>query len=320
LGGASVSDSPLGSADIDNLDNPLSDAVTTMRAAADSSRPVVSIVIPAHDEEAVIGANLGRLLDGAGRGELDIVVVANACSDGTAAIARSFGGVRVIETDIPGKVNALRIGDQACRTFPRAYLDADVELTTDGVRALVEIARRPGVLACAPVPRLDLAGVGPVARRVHRVHDRMVAPGRALAGVGAYLLTEAGHARVFPMPDVISDDGWVHNSFAPEERAAVPQARSVVRPARSVRAYLNRRVRVRLGNRQLAELGRPAPQGRLGLGSLITLVTRREVSPLDAACYLAVQLLDRLLTWVRRRGPVRWGGDAGSRASASNHV
>jgi hypothetical protein len=227
-------------------------------------------------------------------------------------------GVRVIETEIPGKVNALRLGDEACQTFPRAYVDADVGITADSVRALVGAVRRQGVLACAPVPYLDLAGVGPIARRVHRVHDRMVAPGRALAGAGVYMLTEAGHARVFPMPDVISDDGWVHNNFAVEERTVVPQAQSVVRPARTVRAHLNRRVRVRLGNQQLAALGRPAPQGRLGTGPLAALVTHRQVSPLDATCYLSVMLLDRLLTRIRARGPVGWGNDASSRSSTSD--
>ncbi len=116
------------------------------------------------------------------------------------------------------------------------------------------------------------------------------------------------------MPDVISDDGWVHNSFAPDERVVVPDARSVVRPARTVRAHLKRRIRVRRGNEQLAALGRPAPQGRLGLRTLATLVTTRQVSPLDASCYLAVLSLDRLLTHFSGNGQVRWGGDASSRS------
>jgi glycosyltransferase involved in cell wall biosynthesis len=277
-------------------------------------RPIASVVIPAHNEEAVIAGNLRRLLDGAASGEFDVVVVANACSDGTAAAARS-AGVRVIETAVPGKVHALTLGDAACQTFPRAYVDADVGITARGIRALVAATRRPGVQACAPVPRLDLTQVQPVARRVHRVHDRMVAPGRALAGVGTYMLTEAGHARVFPLPDVLSDDGWVHNSFAPSERAVVPAAETVIRPARTVRAYLNRRVRVRLGNQQLAALGRPAPQGPLGLRELRRLVTGRQVSALDAGCYLAVLAVDRLLTRVRAGRQVHWGHDASSRVS-----
>ncbi|MGV9777655.1 glycosyltransferase [Streptosporangium sp. NPDC003464] len=277
--------------------------------------PVVSVVVPAHNEEAVVAAGLRRLLAGTAPGEFDVVVVANACSDRTAEVARR-AGVRVVETPVPGKANALRLGDEVCRTFPRVYLDADVELSAESVRALAAAAGRPGVLACAPVPVLDLDGVGWIARRMHRVHDQLIAPFRALAGVGVYVLTERGHARVFPLPDVISDDGWVHGSFAPHERVVVPEARSLVRPARTVSAHLNRRVRVRLGNRQLAELGRSAAEGRLRLSSLGALVAGRKVSPSDAVCYLTVLLMDRALTRVRARrgGQVQWGTDAGSRA------
>jgi glycosyltransferase involved in cell wall biosynthesis len=281
--------------------------------------PIVSIVVPAHNEEGVLAGNLGRLLDGAEPGEFDIVVVANACSDGTAEAARR-AGVRVLETATPGKANALRLGDQACGTFPRVYLDADVVLTAASVRALAEAAARPGVLACAPVPRWDLRGASGVARRLHKVHDALVAPSRALSGVGVYVLTEQGHDRVFPMPDVISDDGLVHRSFAPAERAVVAEAWSLVRPARTVRAHLRRRVRVRQGNRELDALGLPLAEGRLELRALRALVTGRAVTPLDAACYLGVLALDRGLTRLRavqgRTGQGQWGTDTGSRAQA----
>ncbi|AQZ67284.1 hypothetical protein BKM31_42720 [[Actinomadura] parvosata subsp. kistnae] len=272
-------------------------------------KPVISVVIPAHNEEAVVAAGLDLLLAGAGPGEFDVVVVANGCSDGTAAAA-ARPGVRVLETPVAGKAGALRLGDAACRTFPRAYVDADVRLDAASLRALAETASRPGVLACAPVPEWDLDGTGPVVRRVHRVHDRLIAPTRALAGVGVYVLAEKGHERAFPLPDVISDDGWVDGCFTGSERVVVTAARSVVRPPRTVRAHLRRRVRVRQGNRELAALGRP---GRpLRLGALGRLLASRTVGPLDAACYLAVLVLDRLLTRLRR-GSAGWGTDAGSR-------
>jgi hypothetical protein len=277
-------------------------------------KPIAAVVVPAHNEESVIAANLAKLLEGTAPGEFEVVVVANGCADRTAEVARR-DGVRVLETEEPGKANALRLGDAACRTFPRIYLDADVELSAASARLLVAACERPAVLACAPAPELDLSGVGWVARRLHRVHQELIAPVRALAGVGVYVLTERGHARAFPMPDVISDDGWVNGSFAPAERLVVPEARSLVHPARTVAAHLNRRVRVRLGNRQLAALGRPAAASRLKLGDLRALVTGRKVSPLDAGCYLAVLALDRVLTRLRERpdGRVGWGTDAGSR-------
>jgi hypothetical protein len=93
----------------------------------------------------------------------------------------------------------------------------------------------------------------------------------------------------------------------------VPGAFSLVRPARTVRAHLNRRVRVRLGNRQLAELGRPVNETPLTMGDLRGVVRRREVGPVDAACYLSVLTLDKLLTRIRRGRPVNWGTDASSR-------
>ncbi|MFC4011060.1 glycosyltransferase [Nonomuraea purpurea] len=268
--------------------------------------PIASVVIPAHNEETVIGAGLSALLGAAAPGEFDVVVVANACADGTAAVARA-AGVRVIETPVGGKANALRLGDAACRTFPRIYLDADVELTTGSARALVAALARPGVLACAPVPVLDLGAVGWAARRVHRVHDLMVGPTRVLAGAGVYALGELGHVRAFPLPDVLSDDGWVHASFAGGERVPVQEATSLVRPAPTVAAYLRRRIRVRLGNRQLAALGRPVTRTGLRLSAVGDLVRRGRVSPLDALCYLTVLVLDRALTAFRRPARASWG-------------
>ncbi|ROO82743.1 glycosyl transferase family 2 [Actinocorallia herbida] len=268
--------------------------------------------MPAHNEEAVIGDGLRRLLAGTRPGEVEVIVVANACTDRTAEAARA-AGVRVIETEVPGKHHALHLGDAACAVFPRLYLDADVALT--GLRALLEAIARPGVLACAPVPHWDLTGCGPVVRRVHRTHDRLIAPTRVLAGAGAYLLSEEGHRRVFPLPDgLLADDGWVHAAFTGPERTAVPEAVTVVRQTRTVRAHLRRRARVRRGNRQLAALGRPASARPLGAGDLLGLARRGGAGPLDVACYAAVMLLDKASAhWPGGSG---WGADRTSRAAS----
>lgn len=58
-----------------------------------------------------------------------------------------------------------------------------------------EGAIRPGVLACAPVPELDIPGSSWVTRRVHLVHEQLVAVDRVVAGAGVYVLSERGRAR-----------------------------------------------------------------------------------------------------------------------------
>lgn len=276
--------------------------------------PLVSVVIPAHNEESGIGRCLRLLTDTAANGELDVVVVANACQDATAEVAR-LCGARVLETPIAGKAHALRLGDAQCRTFPRLYLDADVDLSTNSVRAMVAALATTDALACAPTPVLDTTGASWVVIRFNRVLDRLLAGRRGLAGTGAYLLDAVGHGRVFPLPDLINDDGYVNRSFSSAEQVVVPAARAVVRPPKTVAAVVRRRARVRLGNRALDRLGLPAPEGRINLGDLRTLVRRREVGLLDAACFLSVMAIERgLALWRDVRGEnANWSSDRTSR-------
>ena len=82
---------------------------------------------------------------------MDIIVVANGCTDDTAEVAASFGpAVRVLTLPVASKHEALAAGDRAAAGFPRIYVDADVELRVDDVRALAAALSQPGVLAAAP--------------------------------------------------------------------------------------------------------------------------------------------------------------------------
>ena len=98
-----------------------------------------SVVIPAHNEEAVIGRCLSSLMDGAPPEELEVLVVCNGCDDRTADVARrSAPNATVLEIPVASKVEALNVGDEHATHFPRFYVDADVELSYP---ALVSVAR-----------------------------------------------------------------------------------------------------------------------------------------------------------------------------------
>src|SRR3954468_22237938 len=89
-----------------------------------------SIVIAAHNESEVIESTLRSVLANRLDRPVQVIVVANGCSDDTAERARAFGGpVEVIETPVGNKINALNLGDRAARYFPRAFLDADCALS-----------------------------------------------------------------------------------------------------------------------------------------------------------------------------------------------
>lgn len=119
---------------------------------------MTAIIVPAHNEAAVIGQTLQGLLRQVGEGD-EVIVVCNGCSDDTAGVARRFEPrVTVLETDVPSKTNALNLGDRRARSFPRVYLDADVVLGDGALAEIVRVLESGRWLAVSPDPVMNLEG------------------------------------------------------------------------------------------------------------------------------------------------------------------
>jgi glycosyltransferase involved in cell wall biosynthesis len=195
-----------------------------------------SVVVPAHNEQAVIGACLAPLAPLVADGTVEVVVVCNGCTDGTADVARSFPGVRVVELPVGSKPAALRAGDRAATALPRIYLDADVVLAPEAARAvLARLDGSPGAaVAARPPVRYDAAGSSPLVRRYYRARARIPAVLGSLWGAGVYALSAAGRARFGEFPDLVADDLWVDQLFAAGEVEIVDCPPVTVRaPART---------------------------------------------------------------------------------------
>jgi hypothetical protein len=126
------------------------------------SIPGVSIVIPARNEEASLGACLESLTAQAGV-TFEIVVVDDGSSDRTPEIARSFAGVRLIplSSDPPherwtGKNNALVAGAKQARAEWLLFTDADTVHSPGSLaRALHEAKKeRADLLSYSPAQAL----------------------------------------------------------------------------------------------------------------------------------------------------------------------
>lgn len=91
----------------------------------------VAIAIPAHDEAALIGRCLDAIARQQDPGPLVVIVLANNCSDATAAIARQPRGIdiRVVEHDFPA--DRRNAGHARRLAMARAAEIADIVLTTD---------------------------------------------------------------------------------------------------------------------------------------------------------------------------------------------
>lgn len=108
-----------------------------------------AIVVPAHDEEAVIASRLSALIRAAG--EIPVLVVADNCSDATAQLAKA-AGAEVIERHDPahrGKGYALAHAArhlQAAAPRVVVVIDADCSIDAASLKALigrVDVTGRP---------------------------------------------------------------------------------------------------------------------------------------------------------------------------------
>lgn len=213
---------------------------------------MATIVIPAHNEAAVIGRCLDAVLTGAAPGEFDVVVAANGCTDATVAVARSRG-VRVLDLAEPGKARALNAAEAGLDGFPRIYLDADVVVPAAGLRALVEALRTPGPdgavpLAVAPRRELVTAGRPLPVRAYFAIHARLPVFEGALFGRGVVAVSRAGRARFTAFPDLVADDLFLDGLFGPAEKAQVDGVTSRVETPLRTDALVSRLARVRRAN------------------------------------------------------------------------
>ena len=286
---------------------------------------MTSIVIAAHNEAAVLGRCLDSLLPGAGPGEFDVTVVANGCTDATASIAATRPGVRVLDLPEPGKVAALNAGDAVAVGFPRIYLDADILITADGIRALRDALSAAGdraaarVLAATSRRELDLSRSPLLVRAYFAINSRLPVFQNALFGRGVVALSAEGRACFDRFPDIIADDLFLDSLFAATQKRQVESVSTRIAAPRRTADLLRRLVRVRRGNASLR-----AQAGRTGIGTGVRGVARtswlRDVAFRNpalmpaAACYAAITVLAAALSRLPVHPAGAWGRDDSSRA------
>lgn len=290
---------------------------------------MTTVIIPAHNEETVVGRCLDAILDDATTpDDIDIIVSCNGCTDETATVARSRG-VRVIETPVPSKVEAIRAAERVSRAdaFPRVYLDADVQLAPGSLQALTDALDQPGLQAAAPRIHVDTTQASLGVRAYQAVWSELPDIKGGLAGRGAYALSAEGRGRFGEFVDVVADDLFVHRLFWPDDGSVVDDAVSTVHSSRRLRDLIARKRRVFRGNAEIDDRdGRDRDDGGEGgdggdgggqssrVRDLIGIVRSKPHLLPALPVYLAVGVLCRYLAdRDRSRGDHTWRADASSR-------
>ena len=267
-----------------------------------------TVIIPAHDEAAVIGRCLDCLFAGAPVAPgMQVIVVANGCGDATAEFARGhLPKVRVIELERGSKTGAINAGIAAANHGALVVLDADVLCSYACARALIEAVTEPGIMVAAPAIRLDTATASAAVRAYYRVWERQPYARAAKGGAGCYALSPEASARIGEFPDVIADDIWLHTRFDDAERKLVTHDSdgnpvfTTVFPPRTLTGQVRVEARRQIGTAQVAREHSARESATAGG---ISTALNGGAKLQDVAVFAAIKLAGRLLArWRILRG------------------
>jgi hypothetical protein len=285
---------------------------TSVPASALRKEAIGSVIIPAHNEAAVIERTLRALYADGLAHSFETVLVCNNCSDGTARLARDLGlPIQVIETATPGKVNAIRLGESTLPRLPRIYLDADVTTSGRAIYATLEHLRTGGI-AGRPPHRYETSSCSLLAAAYFRAKGRLPGVQSDLCGGGIYGLSDTARSRFGAFPDVTADDLFAARITKPHEIRIIDTDATIVYPPQTLRAIFKVNQRVLSGNRELKQ------DQSLGVDSTardtaksLLAQFRKPAWAFDALIYALVVVAGRLTLKLNKT--TRWERDETSR-------
>ncbi len=259
----------------------------------------ISIIVPAHNESALIAGGLTRLLPLLDA-DAEIIVGCNGCTDDTAERAREVSPrLQVLETDERGKYNGLNLADRVAKGAYRIYMDADILVGTEDLLHLVEVMERDGLLAASPRLEIDVSKSSWAVKAFYRVWTQLpYFTDGEMIGSGLFALSPQGRARFEEFPAIIADDGYVRQLFTTGERRTIGDCSFTIRAPRDLQSLIKIKTRARLGN---MELKAKYPGAKVGGENSLTGVLRQLLVKPTMSIDLSVYLLAQLSTKSRAK-------------------
>ena len=224
-------------------------------------------------------------------------------------------------------------GDFEASSFPRLYVDADVELGLADVRALEDELAKPGVLAAAPERLVAFDDCPWPVRWYYDIWLRLPQVRQGLFARGVIAVSAEGHGRIAALPPLLADDLAASLSFSPGERRIAANASTVCHAPRQTADLLRRRIRAVTSVTQLERTEQaPDSTARTSLADLMAIFRHNPATAPRLALFAAITVAARLAarravargdysTWLRdessRSAGATWPGNA---AASERHA
>ena len=187
------------------------------------------MLIPAHDEAAYLPACLDALLTSQAEA-VEVIVIANGCSDDTAEIARGYAAeveakgwrLKVLDLVEGGKLKAWNAGEAVAHGDVLIYLDADVVVSPQVIAQITDVLSTDQPRYAGGRANVTVTGDDALTRHYTRFWLTTPFMTHGAPGFGIFAMNRQGRARWGAWPDIISDDTYARLNFLPEERHSVP--------------------------------------------------------------------------------------------------
>ena len=140
------------------------------------SKPVVSVIVPAKNEEATIASTLESIIGlDYPFDKLEVIVVCNATTDSTIAVVKKFimahpaVSIRLIYQEPAGKGRALNRGLSVCRGEYFACLDADSCVDAKTLQKMLAVFESSGPETVIVTPAMKIRSPSNVCQRLQRI-------------------------------------------------------------------------------------------------------------------------------------------------------
>ena len=270
----------------------------------------VSLIIPAHDESATLERGLRNVLTQACDDlDIEVIVVANGCTDDTVAIAEGLVGefsaagidLQVHDDPVAGKTAALNFGDQCARGDVLFYCDADITMAPGTLRAMTSALQDPDIDLVSASQDYAMPQNRIVRGWANCYHASPYQRGDDVVH-GLFGVTRAGRSRFGSFPETMADDRYLSLIFGRHERQRVDDAVIQIHYTESPAELIDQQARWTANN---ADIDRRFPElladnAPAHNANRWPYFERPLPTVIDMACYGLVTVSARLRVLMRR--------------------
>ncbi|UAL45120.1 glycosyltransferase family 2 protein [Shewanella inventionis] len=284
---------------------------------------LISIIIPAYNEEALIADTLLNYC-GLGKGvDIELLVICNGCVDKTYELSKNICSRlkiknKVYDLPVGSKTAAINKGVEVSNGDYLLIQDADVVLTCEDIKNLVSEIDSQSVLTYASVKPLFVFDVKTslLVKLYYGFLSKTPAFKKGMVSAGIYLVKRDCLKGIFPLPQVIADDGYIKASFGTEKLVLLSKVRTKVRVPKKFFDLIKIKTRSNFGNFQLKKEFNISPSGGDNSKLNILKIAYKERVVLSLFVYIFVVIISKFRAKIQlivNKNKIGWERDESSR-------